>query len=243
MKYTYLLTISAALLSACATPQTYTSPTNSCISTNSAHLQPINFGSNEAKQAYDALPNFSSRAVTDATALEVVAQVSSALENFDLPPEGETAFLRRRKAAYSHLLDPQGIRADIERLIVLDQLHPNEKAYFATKLDDPTLGQERNLDRDAQPLVRVPPRMSPKALMGDHSGHCLLKFDVSQLGEPKNIRAAYCTRDVFRDSSIQSLALWKYNPAIRNGAAVKRKDVETRIAYIIQDSCGRQLPE
>jgi len=39
-------------------------------------------------------------------------------------------------------------------------------------------------DRDAQPLVRIPPIMPPRA---EKSGHCRVRFDVSPEGAPFNV--------------------------------------------------------
>jgi protein TonB len=135
------------------------------------------------------------------------------------------------------------MRADVKRLIALDCLNKNEGPYLLAELEAPLPSPADKADRDAQPLIRIPPLMSRAALDGNKSGHCLLKFDVSKIGVPKNVRVGYCTDERFRDSSIRSLEKWKYNPAIRAGQAVERKDVVTNIRYVIQDSCGTILPE
>jgi len=43
-------------------------------------------------------------------------------------------------------------------------------------------------DRDAQPLVRIPPIMPTRA---EKSGHCKVRFDVSPEGQPFNVEATY----------------------------------------------------
>jgi len=161
----------------------------------------------------------------------------------DIITKQETAFLRRSLRANEILFNQTGAEADLQRLISLGHLHNNEAPYLSAKLNDPKPPAIEKYDRDAEPLVRIPPFMSRQALKGKYSGHCNLKFDVSTTGSPENIEVGYCTRDYFRQSSIEALAKWKYNPAIRNGVAVPRKNVQTKITYRIQDACGNTLPE
>ena len=85
-------------------------------------------------------------------------------------------------------------------------------------------------DRDAQPLVRIPPVPPPDA---QESGHCDMTFDVSPDGQPFNINAN-CTDRVFRRSSVRAVEKWKYQPKIQDGAAVGRTGVQTRLTYRIE---------
>ncbi|MDA8708324.1 energy transducer TonB [Hellea sp.] len=95
-------------------------------------------------------------------------------------------------------------------------------------------------DRDAQPLVRIPPIMPPRA---EKSGHCNVRFDVSPEGAPFNVTATYCTQSLFERSTIKSVTKWKYNPKIVDGRAVARKGVENKVTYQLSDERGRLIPE
>ncbi len=95
-------------------------------------------------------------------------------------------------------------------------------------------------DRDAQPLVRIPPIMPPRA---EKSGHCKVRFDVNPQGAPFNVVATYCTGSVFKRPSIKSVLKWKYNPKIVDGRAVARKGVESQITFRLTDERGNILPE
>ncbi|PHR59157.1 MAG: hypothetical protein COA43_09920 [Robiginitomaculum sp.] len=95
-------------------------------------------------------------------------------------------------------------------------------------------------DRDAQPLVRIPPISPPRA---EKSGHCVIRFDVSPEGQPFNIIAKYCSGSVFKRPSTKSVAKWKYQPKIVDGRAVSRAGVETKITYRISDERGKIIPE
>ncbi|WP_409433456.1 energy transducer TonB [Litorimonas sp. RW-G-Af-16] len=95
-------------------------------------------------------------------------------------------------------------------------------------------------DRDAQPLVRIPPIMPPRA---EKSGHCNVKFDVSPEGQPFNVTATYCTQSLFERASVKSVQKWKYNPKIVDGRSVSRAGVESKITFQLTDERGRLIPE
>ena len=95
-------------------------------------------------------------------------------------------------------------------------------------------------DRDAQPLVRIPPNMPPRA---EKSGHCNVRFDVSPDGAPFNVSATYCTQKLFENATVKSVQKWKYNPKIINGRNVARVGVENKVTYRLNDERGNLIPE
>lgn len=95
-------------------------------------------------------------------------------------------------------------------------------------------------DRDAQPLVRIPPIMPTRA---EKSGHCKVRFDVSPEGQPFNVQATYCTENVFKRASIKSVEKWKYNPKVVDGRNVARSGVESQITFRLTDERGNIIPE
>ncbi|WP_416878631.1 energy transducer TonB [Litorimonas sp.] len=95
-------------------------------------------------------------------------------------------------------------------------------------------------DRDAQPLVRIPPIMPTRA---EKSGHCKVRFDVSPEGQPFNVNATYCTSSVFERASIKSVEKWKYNPKVVDGRNVARSGVESQITFRLTDERGNIIPE
>ena len=95
-------------------------------------------------------------------------------------------------------------------------------------------------DRDAQPLVRIPPIMPTRA---EKSGHCLVRFDVSPEGAPFNVVTTFCTQSLFERSTIKSVQKWKFNPKIQDGRAVSRSGVETKVSYRLADERGKIIPE
>lgn len=97
-------------------------------------------------------------------------------------------------------------------------------------------------DRDAQPLVRIPPISPPRFLQGDNSGYCKVRFDVSPEGAPFNITTTVCTTKVLERATIKNVQKWKYNPKIVDGRSVSRSGVETTIRFNLQDERGKILP-
>ena len=95
-------------------------------------------------------------------------------------------------------------------------------------------------DRDAQPLVRIPPIMPPRA---EKSGHCRVKFDVSPEGAPFNVMTTFCTQRLFERATVKSVQKWKYNPKVVDGRAVARNGVENKVTYRLTDERGQIIPE
>ena len=98
-------------------------------------------------------------------------------------------------------------------------------------------------DRDAQPLVRIPPQVPPRALTDGKSGRCWMRFDVTPEGQTFNIQATRCTDRMFERNSVKNVEKWKYNPKVQDGRPVGRSGVETVIKYQVTDERGNVLPE
>jgi len=97
-------------------------------------------------------------------------------------------------------------------------------------------------DRDAQPLVRIPPIMPPRFLQGNNSGYCTVRFDVSPEGQPFNVQTMTCTSGQLKNATVKSVGKWKYNPKIVDGRPVSRTGVESKIRFDLSDERGRKLP-
>jgi len=98
-------------------------------------------------------------------------------------------------------------------------------------------------DRDAQPLVRIPPVTPPRFLEGDNSGHCRVRFDVSPEGSPFNVVATYCTTKILERATIKSVQKWRFNPKIVDGRPVSMSGVENKVTFQLLDERGKLLPE
>jgi protein TonB len=96
------------------------------------------------------------------------------------------------------------------------------------------------IDREPQPLVRIPPKMPPRA---ERSGHCQMRFNVSPDGLPYDVVATSCSQTLFARPSVKAVQKWKYAPKIQDGLAVGRTGVETRISFNLTDERGSLIPE
>ena len=97
-------------------------------------------------------------------------------------------------------------------------------------------------DRDAQPLVRIPPVFPPRFAQGNNSGYCKVRFDVSPEGQPFNVATTVCTSRLLERATVKNVQKWKYNPKIVDGRSVSRSGVETKIRFDLQDERGKVLP-
>lgn len=99
---------------------------------------------------------------------------------------------------------------------------------------------ESETAREAQPLVRIPPSM-PRNVSS--SGHCELQFDVTEAGNPVNIKSIYCTDPVYRNTVIKSAQKWKYNPRVIDGKAEYAENITAKVSMQVRDECGWTIPE
>jgi len=86
-------------------------------------------------------------------------------------------------------------------------------------------------DRNAQPLVRIPPQYPPRALERGIEGHCDMRFNVSPDGTPINVEAVNCTSSMLSRASVRAVERWRYSPRVVDGVAQTRVGVETRIDF------------
>ncbi|MEM6649397.1 MAG: TonB family protein [Pseudomonadota bacterium] len=89
-----------------------------------------------------------------------------------------------------------------------------------------------NPDREAQPLVRIPPEY-PQRCASRHreSESVRLRFNVTPEGEVTDVQVVDSTQSCFNRSAIRSAQRWKYQPKIVEGKPAPRIGVETVIRF------------
>lgn len=94
------------------------------------------------------------------------------------------------------------------------------------------IGTGFNPDRDAQPLVRIPPQF-PDRCQGraDSEESVSLRFDVTPDGQTTNIEVVDSTNSCFNRSAVRSVERWKYQPKIVDNEAQPRRGVQTVIRF------------
>ena len=100
---------------------------------------------------------------------------------------------------------------------------------FDTKIE---LGTGFNPDRDAQPLVRIPPQY-PERCSSRHKKveNVTIEFDVTPLGQVVNVKIVRSTNSCFDRASIRAAERWKYQPKIVEGEPKPRYGVRTNFRY------------
>ncbi|MGJ8562101.1 MAG: energy transducer TonB [Alphaproteobacteria bacterium] len=178
---------------------------------------------------------------------EFKAQDKFAAANFEINPTVEDIKVLKRETKVQQVkkvitpppppqIERQQAAKPTEAIASLEGAIPE---FEAPKIDRQNFKIQVS-DRDAQPLVRIPPIMPPRA---EKSGHCKVQFDVSPEGQPFNVEATYCSQSLFSRPSIKSVQKWKYNPKIVDGRAVSRAGVQSKITFRLADERGNIIPE
>jgi len=126
------------------------------------------------------------------------------------------------------------------RISIPNRTFPQQIPVFVPPKTNPREFKIVVSDRDAQPLVRIPPELPQNA---KKSGSCKMRFDVDNMGRPYNIISTFCSEAIFEDAAIQSVEKWIYSPKIVDGQAVSRSKVEYRVRFHVHDKDGMIIPE
>ncbi|GAB4521975.1 MAG: energy transducer TonB [Amphiplicatus sp.] len=94
------------------------------------------------------------------------------------------------------------------------------------------IGTGFNPDRDAQPLVRIPPQYPERcqSRAGERES-VFLEFDVTPEGTTTNIRVVDSTNSCFNREAARAVERWKYQPKIVDNKAEWRRGVQTTITF------------
>jgi len=97
---------------------------------------------------------------------------------------------------------------------------------------DVDIGTGFNPDRDAQPLVRIPPQY-PQRCMSRASDleSVSVEFDVTPEGTVVNPRVLNSTNSCFNRAAMRAVERWRYNPKIVDNVAEPRLGVRTVIDF------------
>lgn len=98
-----------------------------------------------------------------------------------------------------------------------------------------SIGSGFNPDRDAQPLVRIPPQY-PERCMSRASATetVVVEFDVTPEGQTTNIRVIDSSNSCLNRAAERSVERWKYQPKIVDNAAQWRRGVQTAVTFQLE---------
>ena len=98
------------------------------------------------------------------------------------------------------------------------------------------IGTGFNPDRDAQPLVRIPPQY-PSQCQGRARAteSVTVEFDVTPEGTVVNPRVVDSTNTCFNRAAMRAVERWRYQPRVVDGVQQPRFGVRTAIDFSLEE--------
>jgi len=94
------------------------------------------------------------------------------------------------------------------------------------------IGSGFNPDRDAQPLVRIPPTYPERCMSrADERERVLIQFDVTPDGTTTNISVVDSSNSCLNRAASRSVERWKYQPKIVDNVPQWRRGVQTSVEF------------
>jgi protein TonB len=98
------------------------------------------------------------------------------------------------------------------------------------------VGTGFNPDRDAQPLVRIPPQYPERCMQRAKPRETVVvEFDVTPDGTTTNARVVESSNSCLNSAAVKSVERWKYQPKIVDNAAQWRRGVQTAVAFELSE--------
>jgi protein TonB len=91
------------------------------------------------------------------------------------------------------------------------------------------------LDRDPQPIVRIPPQYPRRAAQRGLEGYVIIEFTIGVNGEVLNPRVVDSSSSVFESAALRAVQRWKYNPQIVNGQPIERPGIRVQIDFTLEE--------
>lgn len=102
---------------------------------------------------------------------------------------------------------------------------------------DLNIGTGFNPDRDAQPLVRIPPQYPQRCMDRARTVETVvLEFDVSPEGSVVNPEVLDSTNSCLNRAAIRAVQRWRYNPKVVDDVAQPRFGVRTAIDFTLEEA-------
>lgn len=101
---------------------------------------------------------------------------------------------------------------------------------------DVDIGTGFNPDRDAQPLVRIPPQYPQRCMSrADQRESVVVEFDVTPEGTVVNTRVLESTNSCFNRAARRAVERWRYNPKVVDNVKKPRFGVRHVIEFTLED--------
>lgn len=98
-----------------------------------------------------------------------------------------------------------------------------------------SIGSGFNPDRDAQPLVRIPPQYPERCMSRASASETVqVQFDVTPDGQTTNITVVDTTNSCLNRAAMRSVERWKYQPKMVDNKAEWRRGVQTSVTFVLE---------
>ncbi|MFC2954124.1 energy transducer TonB [Marinicaulis aureus] len=98
-----------------------------------------------------------------------------------------------------------------------------------------SIGSGFNPDRDAQPLVRIPPQYPERCMnRAKATESVLVQFDVTPDGQTTNITTVESSNSCLNRAAERSVERWKYQPKIVDNTPEWRRGVQTVVTFVLE---------
>ncbi|MEX6632202.1 energy transducer TonB [Hyphococcus lacteus] len=98
-----------------------------------------------------------------------------------------------------------------------------------------SIGSGFNPDRDAQPLVRIPPQYPERCMSRASASETVqVQFDVTPDGQTTNITVVDSTNSCLNRAAMRSVERWKYQPKMVDNKAEWRRGVQTSVTFVLE---------
>jgi len=98
-----------------------------------------------------------------------------------------------------------------------------------------SIGSGFNPDRDAQPLVRIPPQYPERCMnRAKAQESVLVQFDVTPDGQTTNITTVESSNSCLNRAAERSVERWKYQPKIVDNTPEWRRGVQTVVTFVLE---------
>lgn len=97
------------------------------------------------------------------------------------------------------------------------------------------IGTGFNPDRDAQPLVRIPPQYPERCMQRAQAREqVVVEFDVTPEGTTTGARVVESSNSCLNSAATKSVERWKYQPKIVENKAEWRRGVQTVVTFELE---------
>lgn len=122
---------------------------------------------------------------------------------------------------------------ELQKPRLLNQLPPLKLSKaFSSDPSGAKVAAQGSGDSEVSPLFRIQPIYPRKAALHSIEGFVILQFDITKTGQVNNISVLQASPpQIFNSNAVQALQKWKYKAKIKNGQAVRQKNLKVQLDF------------